>query len=299
MEGEHFAGQGIRTAVTGGYGETLGGRLGPTYLKAGMQKILSLAIEMSGFKAGEDGGPETDFSAAFELLSLPRLNKPWYLAQAVWDQVPGVREEINADVEWGLRRLLARGVRTYPRLIEAFLNEYSGAFMETEMLLSLRGSLDVSLPFAGRELLRLAGSFPMHIKVHNNLNRLMLVRNAPDLAKPSTAATLIPASVPIPLQEASRLLRRTRDQTQWRLHSATKGLVPIPRPSWWQLEFLRDGVAFHDLVDDLKADIWDRETIRTRITDNADNRARLEWRSSTALLSQQMLIVATLDRMFR
>lgn len=287
------------TVVSGMYGEVVGGQYSSVMPNRGMRKALALATLLASNKPVERKGSEVDLAAVRDLLSPPTTTKPWYLTQDIWDAVTYADETAPADAEWALDRLTHRGARTREQLIEAFIIEHRAAQNPGEQVLSCRASIDVSLPFADRHLLVLATKIPMELKVQNSLNRMMLMPHARDLLHVPTAATLVPASAPILVQEASRLLRRTCDGNRWRLHSLTKGMLPFPRSSWWQLEFLRDGVTFRNLLDDLQSDLWDRGAIRTRILDNAQDRIRLDSRSTTALLSQHMLRIATIDRMLR
>ena len=240
-----------------------------------------------------------DIEAVADFLSPPFPTKPWYLSQEVWAEISRDDDLFGADMLRTLTRLAERGLRTDDRLVETFLLENRASQNTGEQALSLRAAADVSLPFADKELLRIALAAPMRTKIQNSLNRLLLMRHAPDLAAQPTAATLVRASAPILVQEATRLMRRMYESGRWRSHFVSRGLLPFPRTTWWQLEFLRDGVVFNSLLDDLRSDIWDRKAIRARIADNASERTKFDRRSPTALLSQHMLRIATVDRMLR
>lgn len=296
--GATLAKLGVATVASGMYGEVVGGQYSGIMPNRGRRKLLYAA----GLIFGSDlGGGERRYDLSFvrDLLNPPPTTKPWYLSQDVWDEALSYRDAITADAEWALERLVSRGARDQDQLIEAFLIEHRAAQNPGEQVLSCRASVDVSMPFADSHLLSLATQIPMRLKLQNSLNRLMLLKYAPGLTKVPTAATLVPASAPIFIQELSRVTRRVSDSCRWRIHSLTGGFLPFPRSGWWQLEFLRDGKTFGNLLDDLKSDIWDKKAIRTRISENARDGMRLDWRSTTALLSQHMLRIATIDRMLR
>ena len=297
--GRLLAEEGTKTVIAGSYGEVMGGHLGRAVMNRGARKILAVAGDMTGMAAKRDEKRGIDLTAMRQMLFPLGQEKPWYLAEEVWNQVPKLREELREDVDWELRRLMNRGVSTDGQVLDAFMTEHYISQCCNEQSLSTRASTGVSLPFAAKEILSLATRIPMNMRIQNTLNRLIVKKNAPDLATIPTAATLVRADAPIVLQEASRLVRRHVDNARWRMHSVSKGLLPYPRTSWWQLEFLRDGVLFNRLLDDLAVDIWDLKEIRGRVERNAQTQVRFHWRSSTALLSQHILRISSVDRLLR
>ena len=297
--GEILADLGVTCVTSGVYGEVIGGHYGSVTLHRGMRKITALGSELIRRRHPQQDLTPLNLPVVRDLVRIGQPEKPWFMAQDTWEGIPTLQEEMDADLEGDLSRLIDRGILTSEQLIEAYLTEHRAAQNISAQPLSCRANVDVTLPFADRELLRMGGRLPMGLKIQNSLNLQMLGNHAPRLAAPPTAATLVPASAPIVVQEASRLVRRIYESNRWRLHFASRGGLSQPRTGWWQLEFLRGGAVFAAILDDLRMDIWDRGEIRKRIADNAANRATLDWRSPTALLAQHMLRISTVDRMLR
>ena len=304
--GADLAEAGVTSVAAGVYGEVVGGQYSGVMPTRGLGKAIYMAkmlLRDSPIAHTPTLTPPSDthLETIRELLCPQLTTKPWYLTQEVWHAALSQAEAVTADARWTLDRLVARGAFSQDQLIEGFLLEHLAAQHTGEQAVSCRASIDVTMPFTDAGLLQLAASLPMALKVQNSLDRLMLLRHAPALTRFATAATLVPARAPMIVQEASRVVRRISDSNRWRLHFLSKGAVPFPRPSWWQLEFLRDGALFYDLLDDLKSDMWDRSAIKARIAANAQalNRRQPEWRSPTALLSQHLLRIATIDRLVR
>lgn len=297
--GKVFAEMGLQAATAGTYGEILGGDQGPDDLKHGLSKIPALARELLRFPIGDTDVRPVDISVVREAFTVTTLSRPWYFLPAAWEAIPSPTEEINADLEWNLDRLLRRGVQNQNQLLEAFLVESRQVQFTSRQLLSCRTAIDVSIPYADTRFVRLLASLPWSLKYHRSIMRGMLEQHARDLLKIPVAAALVPANAPILVQEASRLLRRTDERTRWRLTNLTRGRAPYPRYSWWWYEFLNNGEFLRDLVDDLRCDLWDRAAIQQRLLDTLDRRPSLATCSPVGDLAAHLLRVSTVDRMLR
>jgi hypothetical protein len=200
-------------------------------------------------------------------LRIDGIGAPWYLteefvAALIEEDVAGA---INADIEGELARLKQRGVQDAPQALEAFITETRGSQYITAQLLSIRAHCDVSMPFADRAALTLASRIPMPLKVHNQINRALLLERWPQSMWYSTAAILSPAGAPLIIQEASRAVRKGGEAVASWLHSATGGRIPVPRLSWVNFEFMRKTDALMALCDRLSDDVWDRRRIRDTV----------------------------------
>jgi asparagine synthetase B (glutamine-hydrolysing) len=145
--------------------------------------------------------------------------------------------------------------------------------------------VDVAMPYADRELLAFVTRIPLSLKIHNSLNRAMLARRAPELLRYPMAATLVPAGMPIAIQELSRIVRKLKEEMQWQLHARTSGRVPAPRLAWANFEFLRSGDSLRAVLDDLQTDLWDRSAINRSIRSVTAG----EWSGSVHPLSDQLM----------
>lgn len=291
--GRLLADTGVRAVFAGVYGEVLGGHYGPAMLAGGGKKIASVAGALLG-RDGRDSEGE-GLPPAREALRLGPLGRHWYLRPDFEDSLAWPLEAFNADVETDLDRLEGRGVAGRNPLIEAFVSEHRGTQYINAQILSCRAAVDVVLPFADREAFVMATRLPLHAKIHNRVNRAMLRRFAPRLLRYPLAATLVSAGAPLMLQEASRLARSVWETARWRMHFRAPRAVDPPRLGWVNFEFLRSGRALHALIDDLRADLWDRDALR-RVAAEVQDRS---WNKPVHPVYDQLSKVYTTDLLLR
>jgi hypothetical protein len=235
--------------------------------------------------------------SAGDLLRIRNLVNLWYVKEDFWKGAPELVDAINDDIGISLQRLRDRGV-SEPRLIEAYITEHRGAQFITSQLLSSRAYVDVALPFADHDLLRLVTQLPSSIKVHNALNKRMLSRHAPKLLRFPTGATLVRASMPTLIQESSRLTRHVIEDLRWKLHFKTHGFFDHPHFDWFSWEFLRDGRALAAIADDLRCSFWHKDAIRKRI-ETLKREQGMDPLSRASYLSRSLLKMYTVDMMLR
>jgi asparagine synthetase B (glutamine-hydrolysing) len=256
-----LANAGARSVTSGVYGEVLGGHYGAAMLLRGARRVGSALGPLLGLPALTDPGGDAGRGEAIALLRRWVSGRPRFLADAFWAGASGLDEAMDADIAADLARLERRGVTTAHQLIEAFVAEHRGTQYINAQALTCRASVDVTIPFADRELLTLASRMPIALKVQNAVTRRILHRHAPGLVRFPTSASLLPAGMPILAQEASRAWRRLAEDTIWRLYHATRGRVGPLRTGARNLEFLRSGERLRDLVGDLRCDLWDRQAL--------------------------------------
>jgi len=291
--GRLLADTGVKCITAGVYGEILGGHYGPPMLLQGRKKITAVASAFLG--KSRDGVRRSHglFQDVYELLRYPEIPKFAWLSRDFWENLPAATEAVNADIATTLRRLEKRGIATANQLVEAFLAENRGTQVINTQLLSCRASVDISLPFGDRDLLLLASRILLNTKIHNSLHQSILRAHAPDLLRFSTGATLVPANMPIFLQEASRALRRLVERSLWKIHFATHGRIGPPHTGWTNFAFLRNGRIFQSLVDDLKSDIWDKKALQNFISRMA------QFAVNVRIHPETFLKIYTVDLMLR
>jgi hypothetical protein len=263
--GRFLRDRGVRRVSAGILGEVLGGHYGLTMVTRGVRRVVALLGSALRNSARE---PTLDdsMSSIRELLRV-RSVRQWYFApefQAELERA-GVLDAINADIETDLQRLRRRGIETPSQLLEAFITEHRGGHYINAQLLSVRPFCDVSLPFADRSVLEVTTRIPVRAKVHNVANQALLRRHWPSALRFPMAATLLPASAPMLLQEASRGARKVLEKGWSSLSTATGGSIRRPRLGWVDFEFLRGSSAFARLGEGLTHPIWNRVGIRTEI----------------------------------
>jgi hypothetical protein len=244
-------------------------------LFTGPRKTLSFLMQMLGLNSS--------FSSIIDALRIEHLVKPWYVCPEFWGDVDQLLTTMNVDVDNTFKRYTDRGIQSADQLVEAFITEHRGVQYITSQLLSCRAYLDVSIPFAERNLYVLASRIPLSVKFHNALNRDLLRKYSPKLLQFRTAAAPVPASMPVLVQEISRLIRHTAEKR-----------ANMPTIAWYDWEFLRNDKVLYDIVDDLKADLWNMEAIRQRIEELHKNELEPVGR-----LFQRLLIMYTVDLMLR
>lgn len=287
--------QGPRTVFSGVYGEIPGGHYGETMMHQGLGKVVSLLKEMLGRPDVSRARPEEDLANVRALFQIPSLGSPWYLEKGFLDAHPDLLSRVNQAIDRDLERLEKRGISRGPALVEAFVAEHRGSQYINAQILSCRGWTDVAIPFADRDLLRRATSIPLDARIHNRVNRVVLDRVRPSLLRFPLSATLASAAAPLIVQEMSRAVRKIYEQSMWRLHHVTGGRVARPRLGWVDFEFLKESRALERLVEDLKADLWDREGMMGLL----DSVRTGEWEGSVHPLYDQMGKIYTVDLMVR
>jgi len=292
--GRLAAAMGPRVVTAGVYGEVLGGHYGRAMLLQGSAKIREVLSGLVGARHASPPASSRDLAALSEFLHVRTLTRPWPVHRDWWEAAGITADELNRDIDRDLARLQTRGVRTVDQLIEAYVSEHRGSQYINAQIRSCRAHTDVSLPFAERTLLECACAFPLGVKIHNRLNQEMLRRFAPTLLRYPMAATLADARRPLIVQEASRLIRKGLELGRWRLHFASRGRVQSPRLSWVNFEFLRDGHELRAIVEDLRADLWDKSAILSRAEQLADGIS-----GSAHPMSDQVMKIYTVDLALR
>jgi len=285
---------GVNCVSAGVSGEVLGGRYGYTQRLQGWAKAVSVASVLLGLPTGHVQRKSSP-RQVIDFFRVQQLSKPWFLSDDFWQSIENPTESVNADIEMDLRQLLQRGVADPDQLAEAFILEHWGVQYQSAQILSCRSSVDVAIPFVDRDLLMLASGAPARIKIHNSLNRAILGRHARPLLKFPSAATLVPASWPMLLQEMSRAVRRTCEDSMWKLHFLSRGRVSPPRFSWVNFEFLRSGKSLRAVLEDLCTPLFDRKALGRRIEDVVQGRYQA-WLFPVA---ETMTRVYTLDLLLR
>ena len=260
---------------SGVFGEILGGHYGSTMFLHGVRKLFNFLL--LGF------GVDSSMRSTFEMLKVHNLARPSLVRSEVFGNIHELQRAMNDDIERSLNRFIARGVQTPDQLVEAFITEHRASQHISSQMLSCRAYLDVSIPFSDREFFTLVSRIPITAKLHNALNRRMLQQYLPEVLKIPTAAAPISAAMPIWVQELSRLVRRIVERR-----------VNLSPMSWYDWEFLKNGVVLNNIVDDMELDLWDKNVIRQRIVDLQKSEA-----PSIGPLMQLLLIAWTVDLMLR
>lgn len=290
-----LADSGVRCVLSGVYGEVLGGHYGRAMVLPGRRKITAVGVALMGKPSLASRDKAGELSDIRSLLHLKSLGRHWYLRKDFEHSLADPLSAINADIDSSLTRLRQRGIITADQIIEAFISESRGSQYINAQILSCRAYLDIAIPFTYRPLVLFASRVPFPKKVHNRLNRHILEGQAPSFLRHPTGAALVPARYPIIIQEATRLVRSLYENRSQARFYASHGETPSPRLGWPYFEFLRSGKLLHQMIDDLKSDIWDREAMRDCIADIPEFR----WHVPLHSIYDQMAKIYTTDLLLR
>jgi asparagine synthetase B (glutamine-hydrolysing) len=266
---------GVNCVSSGIFGEMLGGHYGRTMFHRGARKIFTFLIQGLG--------RDSSMASVFDALQIQQLGRPSLVRSEVLGNVEQLRKAMNDDIQYSLMRFIDRGVQSSDQLVEAFITEHRASQHISSQMLSCRSHLDVSIPFCDQEFFTLVSRIPITAKLHNALNRRMLHQYCPEVLRFPTAAAPVSAAMPIWVQELSRLIR-----------SIVEKRVQLPALTWYDWTFLKNGVVFNRLVDDLELDLWDKNVIRQKIADLQGSKSVL-----IGHLMQLLLIAYTVDLMLR
>lgn len=286
---------GVDLILAGVFGEMLGGRYWAAHASSGVRKGLALFSELLRQRPPAPVPAEEARTGALELFRWRTLRRPWYVASGVLPDPGAVLAEINGDLEETFHRYERRGVGTLNQFAEAFQGEHIGSRYCNVQLLSCRSRSDVAFPLADRRVLSIVTRAPIHARMQNQLNREIIKNLDPELLRHPMAATLLPASAPIILQEASRVVRKGIEGGGWVLHFASGRRIPPTRLGWGDYEFLRDGGALGRVVDDLQSEIWDLPRLRGLVKDVVSG----AWKERMLPTAYLMARIHTLDLLLR
>ncbi|MDN3517199.1 hypothetical protein QWY84_06240 [Aquisalimonas lutea] len=253
--------------ITGGlYGPILGGHNNVPDKGSNSHRLLALARYLAGGSHPANGNLDATVAAARELIVPHKYHWQWCVADDVHEhQAPWMLQAVQADMEECIHAYSRTGIRTVENIVEAFEVDHRLRQYINGQLLSGSAHLPARNPFTNPETLRLAAAQPLSSKVHNILHQAIIKRIAPQLLRHPMAATLIPASAPISLQEVTRIQRILFEGVAARAHTMSKGTIKKPRLGWPAFGFLKNHQPFHDLVDSLQLPIWDKDRMHRTI----------------------------------
>lgn len=279
----HYAGHrlvdlGVGQAYAGVLGEVVGGGYGTTFAGSFLQKALATVTPRLA-KPSSGRGIVDEIMARFE-VNIPR-GKPWFLTSGAWSlaepSVATIREETRAWMERGL----TEANPTMGGLMEEFFAKHRAGHYTGEQPRCFMGVLPWRNPMATLDCIRSGVALDFSSRVQNRHNRRMLLKHDRRVLERPTAACLVPAKYPIPIQEASRALRKVLEML-----SPTKAL----RLSWANFDFLRNSGKLEIIAATFGPDIIDREAVQQRIA-----RANASDRGSMHSLTDMLLKITNAE----
>lgn len=271
--GRILAAKGVDVVVSGIFGEILGGQYGVLMamkeLAAGKQNVMKQVssiglalLRLHRLLPDGAGGSEIglgDLERLFKFRSLKNIS----FAESLQIANHGaIEDEINHDVTMHLRRIQSRGSATLDQVVEAYITETRCAQRMAGQPRSCRTATNIVNFLGDQDVLQLCSWVPYSLKLQNALSQAVLARLDPALLSYPTGATLVPARLPIIVQEVSRLLRRKCDDLVGAWSERTRGRLRLRPTRYITFDFLRDGKVLDRLIDDLRSELFDKKALR-------------------------------------
>lgn len=251
---------GVHGVHSGVLGEILGGHYGSARAGSPTQTLMA-ALLPRWAERGDHRDPLSE--ATGRLTGLIPKGKPWFLSSAAWDAFRSSGDEIEGDIHAWLTRELQVVDRSLPSLLEHFFANHRGGQYIGEQPRSFLGVIDCMNPFGEVRSLYGAAGTPFAVRSHNRMSRTLLRRHLPVVLRHPTAACLVPAAWPIPLQEGSRALRKLLE------HAAPGYAAGL---SWADFEFLRGAPQLEALAATFRSGLIDQDAVLSRIRAAAGSR---------------------------
>lgn len=270
--GAVLAEEGVGLILAGVFGEMLGGRYWAAHATSGVRKGLTLFSELMRRTRRSPSPQQEERARVLEIFRWASLPDDWYLDDEMRSDGESALAQVNGDIEEAIDRYRSRGALTRDLLSEAFQGEHIGGRYCNVQLLSCRSHTDVAFPLADRRVLSIATRTPIHTRMQNQLNRQIIGNLDPEILRFPMAATLLPASAPIIIQELSRVVRKGIEEGGWALHFASDRRIPPTRLGWGNYEFLRNGAELRRVVEDLRCGIWNLPELHRFVDDVSKGR---------------------------
>lgn len=261
---EHAQAQGRNSISAGIYGGVLGGHYSVPSVANGAAAQFRSLVKYLYLSKGPSITGQVAVDAAHARLFRGSFIPWWCLKDTVQEEMRSfVVGDTSADIRAELERLLGVGVETLEGLVEAFQVGQRGRQYMNAQLGICRSVLPIINPFSNADLVTTACGLPLPEKIHNQINRRILRHMSPSLLRYPMAATLVPAGWPVGLQEVSRGVRKALESARWKLYKFRKTEAGYrPNMGWVNFEYLRKQTLFHELIDSLEADFWDKVNMR-------------------------------------
>lgn len=293
---------GIDCIAAGVLGEVIGGRHGMHWPMLPISEWDKISFVLSHFihlRKYRNSSNINDLRRFYNFLRLGMLRKPWYIRTDYWNEIPNIKDEINADLEEFVQRLKTRGVKNVDKIIEAFTAEYFGSQYLTPQLLSCRSEVNIAIPFADQELLKLTSSIPLTFKIVHYLQQAVLRCYNSELLKYPNAAAFFNSKIPIPMLEISRVFRKIFESVSWKMCRASNGHYKPTPIGWATFDCLGNSKVLLDVIENFQCDVIDKDKIKNRIksglSQTKPHKSMYTWNAA----QNQIMKIYTTDLMLR
>ena len=244
--------------TSGVLGELMGGHYGVMSLGSRWQKLRSSLVFL-----GESMLTDQRMSEALDRYSTPPQTH-WFVSSVGQEMLDQMRQGTRARMHVELDREFER-TGDWQRALEDFQMAHRARQYIHKQAQAASSTVGYYVPFADEELTDLVRAVPFQMRIHNKLNRIVLGRQRAELLDQPMAATLVPASYPVLLQELSRLVRVVSEKVSSQVWGS------VPRLGWFNYEHLYQSNVLHDFADSLRSDIWDVPKMHKNLKINQAN----------------------------
>tara|TARA_Y100000296_G_scaffold39477_1_gene45535 strand:- start:17675 stop:19435 length:1761 start_codon:yes stop_codon:yes gene_type:complete len=198
------------------------------------------------------------------LLSKGFVNHPWCWKQDI--DSASLRANFNCDVEQVLQNYTRHKTSGLHELSERYRLEHSHRQFFVLQTKAAENFMGYHHPYADSRLAELVLQLKFRHRVNYKVSQNIVKRRVPQLLKLPMAATLVNAKRPILMQEFSRFARIAYEKVNNKLAGkVVKGL------GWNNFEFLFSTDTFHEYIDLLVDDMWDKAAMHSFVKNAARN----------------------------
>jgi len=246
--------------LTAGLGvEIFSGHYGINSLSSGKDKLVKLANSMLNPQKFDRLSTDESLSFLTPLLSAGFNNSPWFASQDMNVSQAIVQHKTNvADV---LEDFVKNGTTGAQEICERFKLEHQSRQFYALQTKSASCHNGYYHPYIDSQLNQQLLKLKYRDRVNYKVSKYVVAKRDPSLLRQPLAATLVNASRPVVMQEASRVARVLGEQVaKLKNKQVAKGL------GWNNFQFLLSHNYFHDYVDMLSnSDYWDKNKMHTFI----------------------------------
>ena len=192
------------------------------------------------------------------------VNHPWCWKEDIDSAT--LRADFNRDVQSVLQNYTQHKTSGLHELSERYRLEHSHRQFFVLQTKAAENFMGYHHPYADSRLAELVLKLKFRHRVNYKVSQDVVKRRAPQLLKLPMAATLVKAKRPILMQELSRFARIAYEKANNKVAGkVVKGL------GWNNFEFLFSSSVFHDYIDLLVDDMWDKAAMHSFVSRAAGN----------------------------
>lgn len=260
-----FQNSGLEAPLSAGlFVEHLSGHYGYNSLGNNRSRLVAFFNTILRPNVYDKIGDDEAIALLTPLLSKGFVKHPWCWKKEI--DSAAFRADFNRDVEQVLQNYTQHKTSGLHELSERYRLEHSHRQFFVLQTKTAENFMGYHHPYADSRLAELVLQLKFRHRVNYKVSQNIVKRRAPKLLKVPMAATLVNAERPILMQELSRFARITYEKASNKISGKVlKGL------GWNNFEFLYSTYTFHDYIDLLVDDMWDKTAMQSFVQRAAVN----------------------------